>query len=90
MPSVVLHQEAQLPLSGRGHLLDVDLDEHGLVDLLAEKCFECHAGFDLQLLPLLEFTQNTFCYRSGDGLYHCRICRALVMDLVIPGTDCLL
>lgn len=37
----------------------------------------------------LEFTQNTFCYRSRDGLYHCRICRALVMDPVIPGADCL-
>lgn len=37
----------------------------------------------------LELTQNTFCYRSRDGLYHCRICRALVMDPVIPGADCL-
>lgn len=29
------HQEAQLPLFGKVHCLDIDLDEHGLLDLLA-------------------------------------------------------
>lgn len=37
---------------GTVHCLDVDLDEHGLVDLLAAQRFECHAGCDLQLFPL--------------------------------------
>lgn len=74
MPSVVLHQEAQLSLSGRVHCLDVDLDEHGLVDLLAAYCFECHADFDrhadfdLRLFPLFGVHPKHFCYRCSDGL----------------------
>lgn len=78
-----------MPLSGIVHCLDFDQDEHGLLDLPPRNALNVMLAVTCNYSRFFVVHPNTF-YRSRNGLYLCRICRALVMDPVIPWIDCLI